>query len=235
MTLLSAPVQRSARRTAHADGRIGPNAILQPYAELVATVGRAKADAMLHASTGRSPDAMPERMVDEQEANAFARAILGELGPLGQVVLHRAGHRTARYLLANRIPKPAQVVIRLLPARAGLSVLLGAVGRHSWTFAGSGDFAYGLDPTPWVSVIRCPMCRGVHAKGPTCHFYAGTFEGLLQALIHRRAQVVETHCEAMGEDRCRFGLEVPARRDYAPAGAAPLMRFSTIGASRSAT
>ena len=35
------------------EGRIGPNAILQTYDELVATIGAVRAEALLHAATGR--------------------------------------------------------------------------------------------------------------------------------------------------------------------------------------
>jgi divinyl protochlorophyllide a 8-vinyl-reductase len=188
------------------DGRIGPNAILQTFDELVATIGPTRAEALLHAATGRTAATLPLRMVDEAEVNAFAQHVLHDLGPLGHGILREAGHRTARYLLAHRIPKPAQLVIRALPPRAGLALLLSAIGRHSWTFAGSGDFAYRMDDTPWVRVIRCPMCRGLHAMAPTCDFYAGTFEGLMRALIARSAHVVETECEATGGSSCRFEL-----------------------------
>lgn len=199
------------------EGRIGPNAILQTYDELVATIGAVRAEALLHAATGRIAATLPERMVDEAEVNTFVQHVLHELGPLGHGVLRQAGHRTARYLLANRIPRPAQLVIRALPPRAGLSLLLSAIGRHSWTFAGSGDFAYRMDEVPWVRVIRCPMCRGLHAGGPTCDFYAGTFEGLMRALISRSAHVVETECEAAGASSCRFELRWGGAITGAPA------------------
>lgn len=187
-------------------GRIGPNAIVQTHEALVATLGPARAAALLHEATGRLPATLPDRMVDEVEVNGYVRHVVQALGPLGHAVLREAGHRTARYLLGHRIPRPAQFVIRTLPPRAGLAMLLSAIGRHSWTFAGSGDFVYRMDEVPWVRVIHCPMCRGISAHAPVCDFYAGTFEGLLQALIARSAHVVETECEASGASSCRFEL-----------------------------
>lgn len=53
----------------------------------------------------------------------------------------KRGRLTASYLLANRIPKPAQIVLGLLPARIGLKLLLKAIGGHAWTFAGVGTFS----------------------------------------------------------------------------------------------
>ncbi|WP_235823343.1 4-vinyl reductase [Azohydromonas sediminis] len=39
---------------------------------------------------------------------------------------------------------------------------------------------------------------------PACDFYAATFERLFRALVHPRASVAETACEACGDDACRF-------------------------------
>lgn len=198
-------------------GRIGPNAIVQTHAALAATLGPARAAALLREATGRLPETLPERMVDEGEVNGYVRHVITSLGPLAHAVLRDAGHRTATYLLAHRIPKPAQLLMRALPPRAGLAMLLSAIGRHSWTFAGSGDFVSRMDDVPWVRVIRCPMCRGLHAGGPVCDFYAGTFEGLLQALIVPSAHVVETECEAEGASSCRFELRWGDRLSGRPA------------------
>jgi divinyl protochlorophyllide a 8-vinyl-reductase len=190
-------------------GRIGPNAILQTYAELIAVFGETRAAFVLHLGTGRNADDLPAQMVDEAEVNAFVRALYHEFGTTADAILRRAGHRTAAYLLANRIPRAAQRLIRALPAQWGLAVLLFAVSRNAWTFAGTGAFSYHLGANPHVRVARCPMCRHLDVRAPSCHFYAGTFEGLVQALIARRARVVETTCEALGDAYCGFALGLP--------------------------
>jgi len=41
---------------------------------------------------------------------------------------------------------------------------------------------------------------------PVCDYYAATFEHLFRRLVHRDASVAETHCEARGDDACRFEL-----------------------------
>ena len=48
--------------------------------------------------------------------------------------------RTGDYLLAHRIPKPVQALLKRLPAPLAARVLLAAITRHAWTFAGSGRF-----------------------------------------------------------------------------------------------
>ncbi len=42
------------------------------------------------------------------------------------------------------------------------------------------------------------------ATAPLCDYYAATFERLFRALVHPRAVVVETACEACGADACRW-------------------------------
>jgi divinyl protochlorophyllide a 8-vinyl-reductase len=58
-----------------------------------------------------------------------------DLGPaMAAEVARDAGLRTADYLLANRIPKPVQVLLKHLPAPLAARVLLSAIRRHAWTF-----------------------------------------------------------------------------------------------------
>jgi divinyl protochlorophyllide a 8-vinyl-reductase len=125
--------------------------------------------------------------------------------------------RTADYLLRIRIPRFAQRVLALLPARLGLRLLLTAITRNSWTFAGSAAFAVERDAshTTRFSLTGCPVCRGMSADAPACHYYAATVERLVRAIVAPNAMVVEEECEAMGASRCRFRIalvpDVPPR------------------------
>jgi divinyl protochlorophyllide a 8-vinyl-reductase len=83
-------------------------------------------------------------------------------------------------------------------------VLLAAIARHAWTFAGSGEFNAHVGRCVELTLHHNPLCRGWHSEGPACDFYAATFERLFRALVHPRAQVVEVSCEACGADACRF-------------------------------
>lgn len=189
--------------------RIGPNAILQVVAALVAHGGESEAATLLHDATGRTLDTLPEAMVDEREVQLLMRELVTRLGRAeSQLVLHDAGVRTADYLLAHRIPRPVQRLVRALPRRLGLRVLLLAIGRHAWTFAGSGHFeiAWG---TAWPELVfdDCALCRLIRADAPVCAYYAGTFERLFRALVAPEATVRETACAAVGAGACRFRLQ----------------------------
>ena len=57
-----------------------------------------------------------------------------------RLALTKAGDRTGRYILANRIPKPATLLLGVLPASWASTMLTQAIRKHSWTFAGSAAF-----------------------------------------------------------------------------------------------
>lgn len=189
-------------------GRIGPNAITRVAEVLPALLGDAGTRALFEAAgLGGYLSQPPEGMVDETEVARLHRVLRQQLGPAvaGQVA-RSAGMRTADYLLARRIPKPVQWLLKRLPPVLAARVLLQAIGRHAWTFAGSGQFQ-AVAGRPCVLTIRDnPLCRGVASAHPACDFYSATFERLFQVLVHPAVQVVETQCEARGDPVCRFEL-----------------------------
>lgn len=190
----------------HAEGRIGPNAIIQLVAAIAERWGPDLAAALLSEATPYTPDALPDDMVDEHEPLALVRLLVDRVGHgAAAPVLHDAGVRTAGYLLAHRIPPMAQWCIGRLPRRLGLAVLLRAIGAHAWTFAGSAEFDVSwYRGWPTLSFAGCVMCRGLAAERPMCHYYAGTFEHLFRTLVAADISVTEVACQAQGVPRCRF-------------------------------
>lgn len=198
----------SGSATAKHAGRIGPNAIIRVGEVLQRRLGAATA-ARLYAAAGLGTyfAEPPSAMVDEAEARRLhvqLRSALGER--LAAEVAREAGIATADYLLAHRIPKAVQALLKRLPASLACRVLLQAITRHAWTFAGSGRFEARAG-RPCVLTIRDnPLCRGQASEQPLCDYYAATFEQLFRVLVHRDTRVSETHCEARGDDACRFEL-----------------------------
>lgn len=186
--------------------RIGPNAITRVAEAL--TAARGSADEVF-AAAGLSQYLVdpPETMVDERDVTALQQALRAELDAASaHRVGHDAGLRTGDYLLAHRIPKPAQRILKLLPPGPASRMLLKAVGKHAWTFSGSGHFSYTLGRPVQVRIQNCPLCRGSQADVPVCDFYRGTFERLFTTLVNRHTQVTETQCQAMGADACIFEM-----------------------------
>lgn len=205
-----APSDPTAPRVASA--LIGPNAIIQVAHVLSERFGDGLAESLVHQHTGYALDALPTRMIPEEQALALTHAVVAHFGEArATVVLHEAGVRTGDYLLANRIPRLAQWLIRRLPRRAGLSLLLQSMMAHAWTFAGSGTFTVRQLPHSHVELCfhACAMCRDLHTAGPVCDFYAGTFERLITTLVSRTARVREVECHAHGGQCCRFVVSDP--------------------------
>lgn len=218
---------------AGASAHIGPNAILRVAEALEARAsdvnltieGGTGLTETVFAAAGlerhlRTP---PQDMVPEADVIALQRALGRVLGDGRAGEINRdAGARTARYLLGHRIPRPAQWLMRALPAPLAARMLMSSIGRHAWTFAGSGTFSWQVEKAGIsFAIADCPYCRGARtcsaatAKSDrqaarsamataACSYVAATFESLFRVLVHRSTLVEETACEAHGAPACRF-------------------------------
>ncbi len=184
-------------------GRIGPNAVTR-LAEALGAAAPAIFDAAGLPHRLASP---PDSMVPEADVIALHRALRAGLAPdQADRVAREAGRRTAQYLLAHRIPRAMQALLRLLPPTLAAHLLLRAIGRHAWTFAGSGRFRILPGTPPRFAIEHGPIARAGAAPHPVCGYYAATFETLCAALVSPRARVEEIACEAMGAPACLFAL-----------------------------
>jgi divinyl protochlorophyllide a 8-vinyl-reductase len=187
-------------------GRIGPNAVIRLAEALDAVESRAVTVRLFSAAGLQAYlGAPPEAMVPEDEVTALHRQLRREMKPEHAAsVSWIAGLKTAGYLLENRIPKPVQRLLKLLPKRLAAFILLKAIGSHAWTFAGSARFSWKMGRPVTLRFEDCPLCRWDHAATPCCHYYAATFEGLFRELIDADTAVAETHCIAAGAEACEF-------------------------------
>mgnify|MGYP006273324255 CR=1 FL=1 len=196
------PTSDSAAAEAAHTARIGPNAVLQTAAALRAMGGEALAARVFGgAGLGAHLDAPPASMVDERVvARLFDR--LGEaLAPEAAAAIARdSGRRTAAYILANRIPRPAQRVLRLLPRGPSARLLLMAIRKNGWTFAGSGRVATRAGRPCRIEIADNPIAV------PGCVWHVAVFEGPFRALVSPGTTVRETACCARGAPACRFEL-----------------------------
>lgn len=187
---------------------IGPNAAIQLLDVLRAEVDPPTVQRILgQADVAGWADAPPAHMVDERPVAALHRATRAILGPERSArILTEAGLRTGDYILANRIPRPARLLLKALPARLSARLLAKAITAHAWTFIGSGRFAYadakGLD----FEIRDNPLCAGETSATPLCVWHAGVFTRLYQVLVSPGAVAVETHCRAQGDSCCRFTI-----------------------------
>lgn len=185
-------------------GRIGPNAILQ----LVDVLERRGEGELLRAVLAEAGVARPPRdagMLPEAECAAVHQA-LRRMSTAAEGLLEEAGLATGDYILANRIPKLAQGVFRVLPCRLAAPVLTKAIARHSWTFAGTGEFRVEGSRPLVVSVARNPLVAGWSAETPQCIWHTAVFRRLYGRLVWPSVTVEETACCACGAAACRFEI-----------------------------
>jgi divinyl protochlorophyllide a 8-vinyl-reductase len=183
--------------------RIGPNAILQHVPVLDAEIGVALRGALFH----RAGVALPppnSGMIPQDDVIHFHRALRLYLPGRVQDVQRAAGRGTADYILANRIPRAAQWLIRHLPSALGARLLAAAIAKHAWTFAGSGAFRVVSHKPLTFEIADNPLAQGPAVDGPVCDWHAAVFQRLFQALVWPQARVVEESCIALGDPVCRF-------------------------------
>jgi divinyl protochlorophyllide a 8-vinyl-reductase len=172
-------------------GRIGPNAVIRLAEAAADSMGPACRDCVFRdAGLARYLEAAPDAMVVEDEVVALYAALAARAGARAPAVAADAGRRTGDYLLANRIPKPVQWVLKRTPPAFAARVLLSAIGKHAWTFAGTG--AFEVAPGPRVTVRGGPFDAPGAAAEPLRAFYAAVFERLFRALVSPATQVSAT-------------------------------------------
>lgn len=185
-------------------GRIGPNAILQ----LVDVLERRGEGALLSAVLAEAGVERPPRdagMLPEGDCAAVHQA-LRRVASGADGLLEAAGLATGDYILAHRIPKLAQGVLRVLPGGMAALVLTRAIARHSWTFAGTGEFRVESSRPLVVSVARNPLVAGWQAKTPQCIWHVAVFRRLYGRLVWPSVEVREVACCACGDAACRFEI-----------------------------
>jgi divinyl protochlorophyllide a 8-vinyl-reductase len=208
--LEGAAAESGRATTQGAVARIGPNAVTRVAEALTERLGPVACRCVFAAAgLTRHLERPPVAMVPDEDVARLHAALASELGSAeAHAVGAEAGRLTARYLLANRIPRPAQVALGLLPARLALRLLMKAIGRHAWTFAGAGRFSWRLGRHLVLAIEGGPVSRHLRSGAPVCGYYAATFETLFQAIVSPRARVVETACEAQGAKACVFTVRL---------------------------
>lgn len=195
---------------------IGPNAIVQTREALRHQVGEDGLEKIFRdAGLSRYLRHPPEDMVEESEVQRLFITLESELyADVAARVAHESGVRTADYLLAFRIPMPAQWLLQHLPATVATPLLLQAIRKHAWTFAGSGTFRTGrmdIDDTFYAEIVNNPFPM------PHCPWHQAVFEELFSHLTENGVNVTHPQCCRAGADTCRFVIELrPACRIKEP-------------------
>jgi divinyl protochlorophyllide a 8-vinyl-reductase len=183
--------------------RIGPNALLQ-LVPVLERVGGPDLREAVFAGAGVLDLPRADGLIAEGPVARVHQELRRRLPDLAPALAREAGQRTADYIIANRIPRPVVLLLKLLPPALAAPLLTRAIARHAWTFAGSGRFEVTCDRPLTFLLHDNPVVRGEHADHPLCDWHAAVFERLFRVLVSPRASVAETECCATGATACRF-------------------------------
>lgn len=189
--MISAGLTFSARAEAHrAAGLVGPNAVIQLAAALADAPEAARA-IFTRAGLARLLDNPPDAMIDQSIPARLFDALYAELPARDAAqIAHRAGRLTGQYILANRIPRPVHYLLRALPRALAMRLLLKAIARNAWTFAGTGEVQ--VQPrAPQITLAGNPMPM------PNAVWHVGVFEALFGALVSAETRVTHRHLDGV--------------------------------------
>ena len=188
------------------EARIGPNSVLQLAQVLDAHLGKAAAQALL-LDAGLTALPTDSGLMPEGPAARLHQALRSRYPDAAAMLATEAGARTGDYILAHRIPQPAQRLLRRLPRYLSAPLLAAAISKHAWTFAGSGEFRVTQRRPLVFELSDNPIVRGETAMQPLCHWHAAVFQRLFTTLVSPDMQCTETDCCAQGAPACRFRVQ----------------------------
>lgn len=189
-------------RAANPQGKVGPNAVIQIAAALREGGGDGLARQVFAAAgLEEALTSPPAQMVDQSAAARLHDVLRMTLPPqLARRIALDAGRRTADYLLANRIPRPAQWVMKGLPPRLAAPILLRAMASNASTYAGTGSVRVTAGRTCVLEIIDNPLAQ------PDCPWHVAVFERLFQALVAQDATVTHRVGRTNGASVSRFEI-----------------------------
>ncbi len=187
-------------------GLIGPNAVLKTLDVMRERLDASSCAGVLRdARLERAPSG--EDMIPEIEAMRLHRWLAMHEPVECLAIAQEAGARTADYIIANRIPAPARLLLRCLPATLAAPLLMKAIRAHAWTFIGSG--AFSADNAWHFRIDRTEADDAIMPTESLFVWYSAVFERLYQRLVHPGAR-----CRDLGADdlhpmahRFRLGLD----------------------------
>ena len=181
--------------------KIGPNAVIQ-LGEAFSARGMKDLAAQVYSKAGYEAllSHPPEDMIDESVVARLFDNVVTNLTPdLAANILSDAGKRTGEYVLANRIPRFARIILPHLPKSLAFGILLRAIGKHAWTFAGSGQLVVCKQNSLNLAILKNPLATKLG-----CNWHVGVFNVLFSRLVHGKINVREVTCCGKGDSCCTF-------------------------------
>lgn len=201
---LDAAAPDPADCTEPVSARIGPNSVTQLQAALLDHHGSTMCRHVFEMAgqSERLADP-PSRMVDEAVPRALFAALWNTLpGADAALIAAEAGRRTADYVMANRIPAPVRLLLKVLPKQLSAPLLVSAIEKNAWTFAGSGSVSARAGPTILIEIKDNPLAM------PDCPWHGAVFDRLFGTLVAPVKSMEHARCCHRGDAVCRFELHL---------------------------
>mgnify|MGYP001827888682 CR=1 FL=1 len=181
---------------------VGPNAVIQLADALRDMHGTGAARQVFEcAGFAELLDQPPTQMINERIPAALFTALWQNLPDESATrIAKAAGQRTADYILANRIPRAVQIILRRLPAPIAAPILLAAINKNAWTFVGSGTCRTSAGQPAVIEISDNPLAM------PDCVWHQAVFERLFRELVSLATVVRHSMCCTRGDPLCHFEL-----------------------------
>ncbi|WP_413721017.1 bacteriochlorophyll 4-vinyl reductase [Silicimonas sp. MF1-12-2] len=185
-------------------GLVGPNAVVQLAAALEEMIGQQEARSFFSYQGLESLfDTPPGEMIDQRIPARLMRALWDHFpDEMASTIASSAGRKTADYVIAHRIPWIAKASFHIVPRSVAASLLMNAIHRNAWTFAGSGICEVSRDPAHLISIRENPLAL------PNCAWHVAVFERLFRRLVHRDAKVRHLTCCRDTDKACQFVIDL---------------------------
>lgn len=190
-------------------GLIGPNSVIQLGEALRTQLGRTSAQRIYEAAGCLQLfDTQPEKMIDERVPARLFRQLWRSLSAsTARAIALDAGRRTGSYILEHRIPSLAHVALRALPRSYACRLLLSAIEKNAWTFAGSGTCRTTFGIPMIIEIAHNPL------RMPDGVWHRAVFAELFGALISCDVDVHYVAVPYRNAVACRFEICVGAEAD----------------------
>ena len=183
--------------------RVGPNAILQLQEPLDRMLGRGALVQILKISRVAMPSG--QEMVPQDDVGLVHHTMWRLFPQQAETLSDDAGAGTARYIAANRIPKVARVLLRILPRVWAERLLTKAIADHAWTFCGTGVLDTRREGGEIHFLLRNnPLADRVTQPPHRCVWHAAVFAELFSLILGRNYYCKEVSCCALGAELCHF-------------------------------
>jgi divinyl protochlorophyllide a 8-vinyl-reductase len=185
-------------------GLVGPNAVVQLAAALEEIIGQREARSFFSfQGLEQLFDKPPGEMIDQRIPARLMRALWDHFpDEMAHAIAASAGRKTADYVIAHRIPGIAKASFRIMPRSVAAKLLLKAIHRNAWTFAGSGVCEVSQDQPHLISIRENPLAM------PDCAWHVAVFERLFRRLVCGETSISHLSCCKYGAEACTFAIDL---------------------------